>query len=69
MPRTGCASSGLLPTSMMTCACWVMSAIVFVMAPEPSVVARPATVGLCQTRAQLSTLFVWKATRAIFWNR
>jgi hypothetical protein len=28
----------------------------FVAAPAPKLVARPATVGACQTRAQLSTL-------------
>jgi len=34
------------------------SAMEFVMAPEPSVVARPATVALCQSRAQWSMLLV-----------
>jgi hypothetical protein len=29
-----------------------MSAMEFVMAPEPNAVARPATVELCQSRAQ-----------------
>ncbi len=45
------------------------SSMEFVIAPEPSMVARPATVGACQTRAQQSTLFVWRLMRAIFWNR
>ena len=69
MPRTGCASSALVPTIMMTSGTSVMSAMVLVIAPDPSVVARPATVGACQTRAQLSTLLVCRAQRAIFWKR
>ena len=68
MPSTGWASSGLEPTSRMQSALPVMSSMVFVIAPEPSVVARPATVGACQTRAQLSTLFVSNAHLAIFWS-
>lgn len=60
---------GFDPTSMTRSACRVMSSMEFVMAPEPSMVARPATVGACQTRAQQSTLFVCNASRAIFWNR
>ncbi len=69
MPMTGWASSGFDPTSMMTSALRVTSSMEFVIAPEPSMVARPATVGACQTRAQQSTLFVWSTMRAIFWNR
>jgi hypothetical protein len=34
------------------------SSILLVMAPLPNVVARPATVGACQRRAQWSMLFV-----------
>ena len=68
MPMTGCASSMLEPTSMMVSASRVMSAIVLVMAPEPSVMASPDTVEEWQTRAQLSTLLVPNATRAIFWS-
>lgn len=40
-----------------------------VAAPLPSVVARPATEGACQTRAQLSTLFVPRTALANFWNK
>ncbi len=54
---------------MMTSGVSVMSAMVLVMAPEPSVMARPATVGAWHTRAQLSTLLVPKAARAIFCSR
>ena len=43
----------------MTSDSCVISRIVFVIAPDPSVVARPATVGACQTRAQLSVLLLW----------
>ena len=35
-----------------------ISLIEFVIAPDPSVAARPATVALCQSRAQWSILFV-----------
>ena len=69
MPMTGWASSGFDPTSMTTSAFRHTSSMEFVIAPEPSMVARPATVGACQTRAQQSTLFVWRLMRAIFWNR
>jgi hypothetical protein len=41
----------------------------FVMAPLPNAIARPATVELCQRRAQWSTLFVPMAARANFWRR
>ena len=46
----------------------LISLIELVMAPLPKVVARPATEGLCQRRAQWSTLFV-PSMRASFWNR
>jgi hypothetical protein len=45
------------------------SAMLLVIAPLPTVVARPATVAACQLRAQLSMLFVPMAARAIFWTR
>jgi hypothetical protein len=48
---------------------FLISAMELVMAPLPKAIARPATVELCQRRAQWSTLFVPKATRAIFWRR
>ena len=38
-------------------------------APRPTVIARPATVGACQVRAQLSTLFVPMTARMNFWKR
>ncbi len=43
MPTTGCASSGLDPTSRMASTSPVMSATGFVIAPDPSVIASPAT--------------------------
>ena len=46
-----------------------ISAMEFVIAPEPNTVARPATVALCQSRAQWSTLFVPTAARMNFWKR
>jgi hypothetical protein len=46
-----------------------ISLIEFVIAPDPKTVARPATVGECQSRAQWSTLFVPIAARIIFWKR
>jgi hypothetical protein len=44
------------------------SAIELVIAPLPKLVARPATVELCQSRAQWSTLFVPTAARMNFWK-
>ncbi|KJU86172.1 hypothetical protein MBAV_001635 [Candidatus Magnetobacterium bavaricum] len=38
-------------------------------APAPNEVARPATVGACQTRAQLSTLLVCSVVLTNFANR
>jgi hypothetical protein len=38
-----------------------------VIAPEPKVVARPATEGACQVRAQLSMLLVPITARMNFW--
>ena len=40
-----------------------------VIAPLPNAVARPATVELCQSRAQWSTLFVPTTARTNFWKR
>ncbi len=40
-----------------------------VIAPDPKMVARLATVGACQSRAQWSTLFVPTAARRNFWKR
>jgi hypothetical protein len=42
------------------------SAKELVMAPEPKVVARPATVGACQVRAQWSMLLVPITARKSF---
>jgi hypothetical protein len=47
---------------------WAKSVMGLVIAPEPKVVTRPVTDGLCQRRAQWSTLFV-PSIRASFWNR
>jgi hypothetical protein len=58
----------LVPTASMSSAS-VSSAILLVIAPLPTVVARPATVAACQLRAQLSMLLVPMAVRAIFWRR
>ena len=58
IPMTGWACSGFAPTSIITSESCVISAMVFVIAPEPNEVANPATVGACQTRAQLSTLLL-----------
>jgi hypothetical protein len=41
-----------------------ISPIEFVMAPDPKVVARPATEGACQVLAQWSMLFVPTPARA-----
>jgi len=46
-----------------------ISRMEFVMAPEPKMAARPATVGECQSRAQWSTLLVPIAARMNFWKR
>ena len=66
IPSTGCACSGFEPTKRIRSDFCVISSMVFVMAPEPSVVASPATVGAWQTRAQLSVLLVWNAVLTIF---
>ena len=52
----------------MTSTSSVMSAMGLVMAPEPKVVARPWTLALWQTRAQLSTLLVPRPARISFWK-
>ncbi len=44
------------------------SPMVLVIAPLPKEVARPATVGLCQRRAQWSMLFVPITARVNFWK-
>ena len=46
-----------------------ISLMELVIATEPSVVTRPATVGLCQSLAQWSTVFVPITARANFWIR
>ena len=66
IPTTGCASSGLDPTNIITSGFLVISSIGLVIAPEPKVIARPATDAEWQTRAQLSTLFVPNAQRTNF---
>ena len=45
------------------------SSIEFVIAPLPNAAARPATVELCQRRAQWSMLCVPMPARMSFWNR
>lgn len=49
------ALAALLALSLGACG---GSAMVLVIAPEPNVVANPATVGACHTRAQLSVLLL-----------
>jgi hypothetical protein len=46
-----------------------ISRIELVMAPEPNIVARLATVAACQSRAQWSILFVPTAALRNFWKR
>jgi hypothetical protein len=66
--RMGCVSVVLVPTARMSLAS-ASSGMLLVIAPLPTVVARPAIVAACQLRAQLSMLFVPTAVRAIFWRR
>ncbi len=46
----------------------LISPMGLVMAPLPKLVARPATVGACQRRAQWSMLFVPITARVNFWK-
>jgi hypothetical protein len=46
-----------------------ISSLELVIAPLPKLMARPATVGECQRRAQWSTLLVPMTARANFWRR
>ena len=62
---TGCASVMFVPMQKMTSGS-SMSRSGLLIAPRPSVAARPATVGLCQARLQLSTWFVAKPARMNF---
>ncbi len=62
---SGCASTLFAPIMKMRSA-FKTSSKGFVAAPEPNESERPATDGPWQMRAQLSTLFVLKATRASF---
>jgi hypothetical protein len=57
LPIMGWVAVALLPMTKIQAASPI-SEIEFVMAPLPKVVARPATVGECQRRAQWSILFV-----------
>ena len=51
LPMIGCASGALEPM-MNSTSLNSISPIELVIAPEPNVAARPATVGACQVRAQ-----------------
>ena len=62
---TGWASDVLEPITIISGA-FSISWMEFVIAPAPSVEARPATVGACQVRAQWSTLFVPMTARINF---
>ena len=66
--RTGCVSVVLVPTAKISLAS-ASSATLFVIAPRPTMTARPATEGACQVRAQLSTLLVPITARVNFWKR
>jgi hypothetical protein len=46
-----------------------ISGVELVIAPLPNAATRPATVGLCQSRAQWSTLLVPMTARANFCSR
>ena len=65
---TGWVSVMLEPTTMIS-GDRSSSAIELLIAPRPTMTARPATVGACQVRAQLSTLLVPITARENFWNR
>jgi hypothetical protein len=58
VPKTGCCSVVFEPMISMAAAWLATSSMEFDIAPEPYVVARPATVLECQSRAQWSILFV-----------
>ncbi len=58
----GCPSVGFEPKRKRVSISGIWSSE-FVAAPAPRLVARPATVGACQTRAQLSTLLEPTAQR------
>ena len=45
-----------------------ISGMLFVMAPAPNIVTRPATVGACQVAAHEWQLLVPNAARANFWT-
>ena len=64
-PVTGCPSVGLAPVMRMQ---FVnsRSAMLLVAAPVPKAFCMPQAVGLWQTRAQASMLFVPKPTRMNF---
>ena len=62
---TGCASVVLDPITRSMSAP-AISSIELLIAPLPTMTARPATVGECQVREQLSILLVPSATRANF---
>ena len=65
---TGWFSVVLVPIIRMTSALEKHS-IELVIAPLPNAAARPATVELCQSRAQWSTLLDLCAARVSFWSR
>ena len=68
LAMTGWVSFVLEPIMKITSA-FSISVIEFVIAPEPNMAARLATVGLCQRRAQWSTLLVPIALLMNFWKR
>ena len=67
-PKIGCASVGFAPMRNNTLQS-LISAVLLVIAPLPKLSANPATVCAWQLVAQLSTLLVPTAARAIFCPR
>ena len=62
----GCVSLAFDPQSRMT-PVFSISLYELVPPPAPNTVARPATLGACQVRLQLSMLFVPITERTNFW--
>jgi hypothetical protein len=66
--KIGCVSRAFDPHRRMTSVSSI-SLYELVPPPAPKTVARPTTLGACQVRLQLSTLFEPMTTRANFWVR
>jgi len=66
--KIGCVSRAFDPHRTMTSVSSI-SRYELVPPPAPNTVARPTTLGACQVRLQLSTLFEPMTVRANFWVR